>query len=307
VQASSELPTAWPLRHIPAPRRASVLVVGGILVAYFALNCYWELLFAHNPETWFPLAIWLARTTDGLINVTLAVNVPNQLILIVVLLIGLCGFRPREMGLDLTKLPAAVVLTVLFWLANQLVLVLVLLLISQPIVLNSEWTATGWTQAAGQWLGQLFGNTPLEEVVFRGFLLPQCLLLMLNWMPKARLGMKIAVALVLSQLLFVLFHVFFNLRQPQGQWLLLAQFVMGLAFAGVYLRTGNLFLAMGVHTLSNNVSPLIQEPFDGPGLGGGLIMLATLLAVVFGPSVLKVGRGWVSPTKPAAAAGRGGG
>lgn len=106
--------------------------------------------------------------------------------------------------------------------------------------------------------------------------------------------MQIALALVLSQLLFALFHVFFNLRQPQGQWLLLAQFVMGLAFAGIYLRTGNLFLAMGVHTLSNNVSPLLKEPFDGPGLGGGLIMSGTLLAVVFGPRAVQFGRRWVS-------------
>ncbi len=284
------------------PRRASVLIVGGILVAYFALNCYWELLFAHDPETWFPPAIWLPRATDGLINVILACNVPNQLIVIVAILIGLCRFRPGELGLDRTRLPAAGGLTALIWAANQFVLVLVLALINEPIVLNSEWTATGWTRPAGQWLGQLFGNTPLEEVVFRGFLLPQCLLLMLNWMPKARPGMQIAVALVLSQLLFALFHVFFNLRQPQGLWLLLAQFVMGLAFAGIYLRTGNLFLAMGVHTLSNNVSPLIQEPFDGPGLVGGLIMLGTLLAVIFGPSALQFGSRCVSRAEPVATA-----
>jgi membrane protease YdiL (CAAX protease family) len=251
---------------------------------------------------WFPPAIWLPRATDGLINVTLAANVPNQLILIVAIMIGLCRIRPTELGLDRAKIPAAVGLTALIWAANQIVLAIALALINKPIVLNPDWTATGWTWAAGRWLGQLFGNTPLEEVVFRGFLLPQCLLLLLNWMPKARLGMQIAVALVLSQLLFALFHVFFNLRQPQGQWLLLVQFMMGLAFAGIYLRTGNLFLAMGVHTLSNNVSPLIQEPFDGPGLGGGLIMLGTLLAVVFGPSALQFGRRWVSRAEPVAAA-----
>jgi membrane protease YdiL (CAAX protease family) len=82
--------------------------------------------------------------------------------------------------------------------------------------------------------------------------------------------------------------VFFNLRQPEGQWLLLAQFVMGLAFAGIYLRTGNLFLAMGVHTLTNNPGPLLEDPFNGPGLVGGIIMLGTLLAVVIGPRAIIV-------------------
>jgi hypothetical protein len=79
--------------------------------------------------------------------------------------------------------------------------------------------------------------------------------------------------------------------------LLLAQFVMGLAFAGINLRTGNLFLAMGVHTLSNNVCPMIKEPFDGPGLGGSLIGLGTLLAVVLGPRAIQFGRRSVAATK----------
>jgi membrane protease YdiL (CAAX protease family) len=192
-----------------------------MLLAYLGLICFWQFLVYPHPETWFPLAAWLWRATDGLINYNLTSNLADQFILIGVLLMGLGRFRPSELGLDRTKLPAAVGRTAIIWAASQIVLVLVLALINQPIVLNPEWTATGWTRAAGQWLGQLFGNTPMEEVVFRGFLLPQCLLLMLSWMPKARLGMQIAFALVLSQLLFALPHVFLNSHLPQGQWLLL--------------------------------------------------------------------------------------
>ncbi len=297
MQASPETLTAWPVRHVPMPRRISVLKVGGVLVAYFALSCFWELLFVRDSARWFPPVTWLWRTTDGLVNVTLSANLINQLILIGVLLLGLCRVRPKELGLEPAKLPAALGLTALIWAVSQIVFVIILAFSNQSIELNPEWTATSWTRAAGHWLGQLFGNTPLEEVVFRGFLLPQCLLLMLSWKPTARPWMQIAVALVLSQLVFALFHIFFNWRQPQGQWLLLAQFVMGLAFAGIYLRTGNLFLAMGVHTLSNNPSPLIKEPFDGPGLGGGLIMLATLLAVIFGPWAVQFARRLVISTK----------
>jgi len=127
-------------------------------------------------------------------------------------------------------------------------------------------------------------------VVFRGFLLPQCLLLTLFWMPSGRAGIPLLVALLLSQALFAVPHVFYNAYEPQGQWILMAQFAMGLLLGGVYIRTGNLFLAMGVHTLANNPGPLLKEHFPGPGLGGGIIGIGTLLAVVFGPWLVQVVR-----------------
>jgi membrane protease YdiL (CAAX protease family) len=290
VKLPSEPPTTWPLRHIPVPRRASLLSLGLVMAIFFGVACYGQLLARPAPEKWFPPAAWLPRATNGLLNGTLVSTVTFQLILIGGFLMGICRFRPREIGLDPAKLPAAVILTALIWAANQVVLVIVLALTRQEIALNPEWTSAGWTRPAGAWLGQLFGNTPLEEVVFRGFLLPQCLLLALSWMPKARAWIPLLVALLLSQALFTVLHVFFNVYEAQGQWLLLAQFAMGLLFAGVYVRTGNLFLAMGLHTLANNPGPLLLDPFPGPGLGGGIIGLGTLVAVVFGPWMVQVVR-----------------
>jgi membrane protease YdiL (CAAX protease family) len=269
-----------------------------VVLIYLGADCYGQLLVRHAPEKWFPPAAWLPRATNGLLNFTFACTVAIQLVLIGGFLIGICRFRPREIGLDPAKLPAAVLFTTLIWAADQVVLVIILALMGHEIALNPNWRGSGWTWAAGQWLAQLFGVTPPEEVAFRGFLLPQCLLLMLGWMPTARPGMQIGVALVLSQGLFALSHVFGNLYRPQGEWLLLFQFAMGLAFAGVYLRTGNLFLAMGVHALSNNPSPLIKDPFDGPGLGGGIIMLGTLLSVILGPWAVGFVRRWTSPAAP---------
>jgi membrane protease YdiL (CAAX protease family) len=295
---NSEPPAAWPPRQIPKPRRASVVALAGVFVLYVLLACFWQLVYPRQPEMWFPPVAWLWEATDGLINATFTANVVNQLIIVGVFLFGLCRIRPSEIGLDLTKLPAALCLTAVCWVVGQAVLVLILAVSRQPIMLNPEWTSTDWPRAAGPWIGQLLGNTPLEEVVFRGFLLPQCILLMLSWMPTARPGMQIAAALVLSQGLFTVPHVLLNLRLPQGQWLLIAQFVMGLAFAGIYLRTGNLFLAMGVHTLANNPSPLIKDPIGDVGLGGGIIMLGTLLAVIFGPRVAKVARHWTGGLIP---------
>lgn len=283
MQPSREAPTAWPLRHIPIPQRASLTGVTVVLAVYVGITCYVQLLAQPEPAKWFPPAWWLPNATAGLVNVTLAFTVPIQLIVIGGLLLGIFRFRPREIGLVLAKLPAGVLLTAVAWAAAQVVFVIVCVLAGQEIAVNPRWQGADWTQEAGAWLGQLFGNTPLEEVVFRGFLLPQCVLLVLSSMPKARPAIAIVAAVVVSQALFAVTHVFFNARQPEGQWLLLAQFTMGLAFAGVYLRTGNLFLAMGLHALVNNPSPLLTDPFPGPGVQGAIIFLGILIAVIFGP------------------------
>lgn len=287
MQDPAETASDWPLRHVSLPPRAPLLTVASVLAMHLGMIWYFQFPVRQTPEKWFPPTPWLHRATDGLINGTFVAGTTIQLIVILGFLICICRFPARAIGLEPARLPKALGLTALIWAINQVVLLIVLALAGQQITLNPEWTRPGWPRAAGQWLGQLFGNTPLEEAVFRGFLLPQCLLGMLSSMPKARPALQIAIALVLSQALFALFHVFLNWHQPEGQWLLLAQFVMGLLFASVYLRTGNLFLAMGLHTLANNVSPLLKDDLlPGPGLGLVTISVGMLIAVIFGPSLV---------------------
>lgn len=241
-----------------------------------------------DPEKWYPPSAWLPEVTNGLISFTLVVTVTVQIILIAGILLAVCRFSPREIGLDLTKLPSAVVLTLIAWAATQIVLVIVFAIFDQEIALNAQWIGPDWTWIAGRGLGQLLGNTLLEEVIFRGFLLPQCLLLSMIWMPRARPATQITIALLVSQSIFTLLHVFFNAREPQGQWLLLAQFAMGMLFAAVYIRTGNLFLAMGLHTLANNPSPLLKDDLlSGPGVTFLIISVGTLVAVTIGPSLAR--------------------
>jgi uncharacterized protein len=278
--------TTWFLRKVPAPRPLPLLYLGLVWIIYFGITCYLQLLAVRDPQTWFLPAAWFPEATAGLINVTSAYTLPLSLVLIGGLLIGIYRIRPSEIGLDVAKLPAALVLIAILWAINQILLVSSFALLGQEIALNREWTDGRWSWEAGQWIGQLCGNTFLEEVLFRGFLLPQCILLMRIWMPIMGPRMHIFAALVLSQGLFALPHVFFNANQPEGQWLLLAQFVMGLMFAGVYIQTGNLFLAIGVHTLANNPGPLLADSLHGIGLGAIIMMACTFLAVVVGPVVV---------------------
>lgn len=275
--------TAWPLAHIPAQRRVApwilllTLIIEQLLVAYFHFLAY------PNPGRWFPPLAWLSSATRGMTDGTLVAGVILQLVLVLGILIGLGRLRPKELGLDLKLVWPAIQLTVLIWIACQVLHIAILLLMAKPIEVNPIWGAGSWRLALSEWLGQLFGNCPFEEVLFRGFLLPQCLLLAMHWLPQSRRRKHMAIALFLSQGYFALGHVIFNLHQPQGQLLLIAQFVFGLLFSAVYLRTGNLFLAIGVHALINNPAPLLSDPLPGPGVTGAIVFVGCLLWLCISP------------------------
>lgn len=268
---------SWPFERIPPQPRVSLgfllltLVVGKSVVAFF------QLLAFRDPGRWFPPMRWLGHATGGIVDGTLVAGVTLQLIVVVGLLFGVARLRPRDVGLDLRRLWPALGFLSAAWAAIQLLLVLILPLCGRRVGLGAHWTAGGWRGAVGEWLGQLFGNCPYEEVFFRGFLLAQCGLLAMRWMPRARPRSLVAVALVLSQALFALGHVFLNVHLPEGQWLLLAQFAFGIVFALVYLRTGNVFLAMALHLLLNNPAPLLEDPLPGPGAVGSIVLVGTLV------------------------------
>jgi membrane protease YdiL (CAAX protease family) len=220
----------------------------------------------------------VSSATGGLINGTLIAGVTFQLVIVPGILIGAGRLRPRELGLDLPRLWPAVKFTFLIWLASQILPFAVMSLPWKPVEFNPLWGGAGsWRFALSEWLGQLFGNCPFEEVLFRGFLLPQCLLLTKHWIPESRRWKHLAIALLLLRGYFALCHVFFNLHQPEGQWLLIAQFVFGLLFAAIYLSTGNLFVAIGIHALVNNPAPLLKDPLPGPGVTGSIVLVGCLI------------------------------
>lgn len=267
---------AWPFQRIPRQPRVSLGFLLLTLAVAKSATAFFQLLAFRDPARWFPPMAWIGQATGGIVDGTLVAGVTLQVLVIVGLLIGVGRLRPGHLGLDRQRLWPALRFVVMAWVAIQSLLLVLLPLCGQPIGLGAHWTEEGWRRAAGEWLGQLLGNCPYEEVLFRGFLLPQCGLLAMRWVPKAGPRALVAVALVLSQALFAVGHVFLNLHLPEGQWLLVAQFVFGLMFAFVYLRTGNLFLAMGVHALLNNPAPLIEDPLPGPGVSGSIFLVGVV-------------------------------
>ena len=129
----------------------------------------------------------------------------------------------------------------------------------------------------GGLLAQLTGNAFYEEMNYRGFYLKQFYLktkgsdecCKLTWAILSMLG------------LFVLSHIpnrifsGYSLADIPLDFALL--FGYGLFFTALYLISGNLFLAIGVHALSNRPTLIIEAPFPVQAL---LFLLTCILLAV---------------------------
>ena len=189
----------------------------------------------------------MARATEGLIDSTLQANLLN--IAVFCLFVFAWGkLRPSDVGLKWDKLGQAVALTALLWMLTQGV-VLLLNWINGDIHLDPAWAERGVTPMLGALLGQLLGNALFEEVQYRGFYLSQFYLKI-----KSKRG-RLARAILAMLGLFILSHIpnrifsGYQLADLPLDFLLLS--IWGLFFTGIYLLSGNLFLAVGVHALVN--------------------------------------------------------
>src|SRR5690606_28345218 len=202
-------------------------------------------------------------------------------------------------------LPSGLLFTLAYFVAVQAA-VLVYAAATGARVVN-DWAAVGAGTAAYLLAAQLLGNALYEEVVFRGFLLPQLFLELRG----AGTALALVLAPVVSQALFAVAHV------PNRLWVtglapgelpgaLLPLFLMGLFFALLYLLTVNLFAVVGVHAL-NNAQMLSLLVAGGRLAGANAVIVAVLaLALAVGGRLWRVragGRargGWPSPGASAA-------
>ena len=138
-------------------------------------------------------------------------------------------------------------------------------------------------------LGHYLPIAFVQEVVFRGFLLPQLYF-------KLGLGKwRLPQALIISQTMFALSQLLYSWYwtpdQPIGWVQFGPQFVQGLASGLVYLRTRNLYFVIAIHTLLIGL-PTSNLFETGLSTDRTLIFL-TLLATIVWP--IPVGR---PPTPP---------
>ena len=210
---------------------------------------------------------------------TLTANLSGLALLVLGLLFVVGRLRPADVGLRARAVGAGLAFTALYFGLLQLALLAFASLSGSEVV--NIWAGVGALTAGYLLLAQLIGNALYEEIAFRGFLLPQL------FVKFRRRGVTAAIvlAVLVSQSLFALAHV------PNRLWVsglspadlpgaLLPLFLLGIYFAVLYLLTGNLFAAVGVHALTNE--PLLAlvgadgRPLDLPPF---LIAVALSLAL----------------------------
>lgn len=209
----------------------------------------------------FPANIFapLSRATANLLDATLQANLLN--IAVFCFFFFVWGkLRPADAGLTWRKLPQAIFLTATLW-AGMQAIVLVVNWVNGDIHLDPVWNERGTTAVLGGLIGQLMGNAFFEELEYRGLYLAQLYLLIKHRNEKARLAGSILGMLVLFILSHIPNRIFhgYSLSDLPLDFALL--FAWGLFFTAVYLLSGNLFLAIGVHALANRPTMITEASF----------------------------------------------
>jgi membrane protease YdiL (CAAX protease family) len=212
------------------------------------------------------------------------------LLAVVFMAAGYAGLRPRDLGWQWSKVGGGLAVTAAIFVAMQVIQVVVTVANGDQPQLSASWTAAGWATATGALIGYALGIAPGEETIFRGLLLPQLGLKFSRMAPAVAVG----AALVVSQSMFALYHLpgellggssGVGMAWPDIVLDLGRLFAIGMLFAALYLRTGNLLLVIGIHALQDAGTTIVAAPVD-PGLAMLSLAVLTLLAT-FIPAVAR--------------------
>ena len=262
-----------------SPKRASTSALVLFLVANIVL-----LTFVNYGYTlgWFG---WLEAPTNDLIQATLLGSLLVGLVVVGCVVFAYARLTPADVGLGWRQLRSGVLYTLILWALTQAINGLADVITTGGLQLNTNWPEAGAAFIIGALLAQVCGNALIEEIGWRGFLLPQVFWrLGGNDGPTPRQNLVLAVLGV--QFLFALIHIPNRLLVDNMLILelvasLVYVFIVGIFFAWIYLRTGNLFLAIGVHALFNTPTVLFASVLPSQAILGAL----TILMLVVWPQI----------------------
>lgn len=225
----------------------------------------------------------LSAATSGLINGTLVMNALLIATLVPVVMIGVGGLRLYDLGLIPHRLPSAMLMTIVFWAAAQAVHLLAGLIHSGRVAFAPEWAAHGAGIILGGLIAQLFGNALFEEIAYRGFLFPQFYLRAERL--RAYRWRRFFAALAASQAVFALTHIpnriYLGMSAPDIAVDLIMLMGWGVLYTLIYMRTDNLFLAVGVHALGNAPTTLFATHPALAGEGSSFLFYSVVIAGLF--------------------------
>ncbi len=232
-------------------------------------------------------AITLAELSSGLIYPTLIISLPLLVIVIGLFIIFIGKIRFQDLGIQKGKLSEAVAVTLGVWIFLQLVLMLTSVIYGKGISLDDSWYDPGVMVVIGMFASQLLGNALSEEIMFRGFLFPQ-LYLKIKFSKQSGKKKRLIISILVSQLCFALMHIL-NLPRIKIPGIslylnLVTLLVLGVFFTVIFLRTNNIFVAVGLHTLINSPTPLLWSPITA----GAVVFVLYIGVIIWWPKIQKV-------------------
>jgi len=250
-----------------------------------------SILIALLPWSWV-VNIWfvdgryyepLLHASRGLLHPSMQVCLPT--ILALLLLFRVAGLAPRDVGLKASKLPAGVLATLLLWLAVNAVA----LASTGGELVWSDHEGRSGPLVLGHLLGQFLGNAFFEELVYRGLFLAQLVLLLRS---RGRGATRAAwTAALLSAVIFAVPHIPNRIMKEayDGPLSVVADqgrlVASGLLLAWIYLRTQNLWWAIGLHGLANY--PTVLLDWDYRASPKEVVVLFTLVMTLVWPWVAR--------------------
>lgn len=264
------------MEDLSASRRAPTWLLVVVLVLLYPWSMGVNLWFAAPENRYYEP---LLRASNGLLWPNLQACLPTIAIWLVIFRFG--GLRLADIGWRRRDLAAGALATLLIWgICN-----LVALVVNFADIRLASDVAQAPTYAAGHLLGQVLGNALYEETLYRGFCLVQFLLILLarGFRPIHAAGL----AALGSAIVFALPHI--PNRMLKGGYPELTDLLgdqvrllfSGLFLAWVYIRTRNLWWAVGLHSLANYPAQLIE--WGSKGAAKSTIAVLGLLVTIAWP------------------------
>jgi membrane protease YdiL (CAAX protease family) len=155
--------------------------------------------------------------------------------------------RLRDVGLAGGKVLPGIAYGIVWWALTVGAVVAIAFVRGTPV----QWPLFEGT--LGPLVKQLVVFASAEEIAFRGFIMAQLYLKLRGICSRS--AVALTAALLVSQLFFALWHIPHRLNEhiavAQMATNLALTLVAGILFCLVYVRTGNLLTALGVHAASN--------------------------------------------------------
>jgi len=259
------------------------------IIIFMFLSLIGVNIFFSNYIREYGYFLIIEEKTNYIIQDTLVIYFIKDIIFIVFFILILGKLESKDIGLEKKKILPAVVIILFMWLFYNTVGLIYTLSVNGKIIFDNAILEDGWNVVLGQFIGQIIGCGPFEEIIYRTFFLIQIYLLLKreNTEEPNRISKKALVfSILITQIFFALIHIPDRVweNQPLNEyWMdMFSLFMYGVVFALLYLRTNNILIVAGIHALLNRTTSLFMPSF----YSWIIIWIFTVLLLFFYPVII---------------------